>query len=360
MDYQRPDPENGSNGARVEDDFIKPLRPMKSISHRRLPAALPFALAGILVVSSVAFGATIVRNLVLPSASATPVVVGDDDPTEAPTLEITEAPSVEPSVAPTQEPTVAPTAEPSAPAEHVLTLAATVSGNKVKIDWTRYQGEDFAYYKVVRSTDELVSWPLGAGDKLVAAISDIDTLTFTDCPPAGTTVYFQVFAVKNSESGYETLADSNIVSVKMPAATPRPASTCSISLTARLITPTASSGGVNAATVSGTQVKLTWTKYRCDNFNYYGVVRAEGAPTLAIDGLPNLFYTSNQGTLQMIDPDNKNGSAGPLLPGHTYKYRVWAFSEKKGVTAAGQVNPACYVGSILAVSNIVTVTIPAV
>jgi hypothetical protein len=350
MDYQRPDPENGPNGASVEDDFTQPLRPMKGISHRRLPAALPFALAGILVVSSIAFGATVVRNLV-PSASATPVVVGDDDPTEAPTLEITEAPTLEITAAPTQEPTVAPTV---APTQQVLTVAATLSGNKVKVDWTRYQGADFAYYKVVRSTDELVSWPLGAGDKLVAAISDIDTLTFTDCPPAGTTVYFEVFAVKNSESGYATLADSNVVSVKMPAATPRPTSACTISLTAQLITPTASSGGVNAATVSASgQVKLTWTKYRCDHFDYYGVVRAEGTPTLAIGAQPNLFYTQDVNRLTFTD-----GSG--LAPGHTYKYRVWAFSEKKGATANGQVNPACYLGSVLAVSNIVTVTIPAV
>jgi hypothetical protein len=61
---QRPDPEHGSQetqDARIEEDFIGPLTPMKNTSHRRLPAALPFALAGILVVSGLAFGAQLVK-----------------------------------------------------------------------------------------------------------------------------------------------------------------------------------------------------------------------------------------------------------------------------------------------------------
>lgn len=59
MDHQRPDPDHAdspSQGARIEDDFLRPVKPMKSASRRRLPAALPFALAGLLVVTSVAFG----------------------------------------------------------------------------------------------------------------------------------------------------------------------------------------------------------------------------------------------------------------------------------------------------------------
>jgi hypothetical protein len=65
MDYQRPGPDQGQSpfNPRVEDDFVRPLTPMRGVSRRRLPAALPFALAGILVVSSVAFGAAIFANV---------------------------------------------------------------------------------------------------------------------------------------------------------------------------------------------------------------------------------------------------------------------------------------------------------
>jgi hypothetical protein len=87
MDDQRPDHENGpspSTGARIEEDIVRPLKRIVGSSRLRFPAALPFALAGILVVTSVAFGVAFVRNAMIASPNATPVVVGDD-PEETPT-----------------------------------------------------------------------------------------------------------------------------------------------------------------------------------------------------------------------------------------------------------------------------------
>ncbi len=54
MDYQRQDPARGSTSseARVAEDFVRPLKPLRGGPHRRLTAALPFAIAGIFVVSS--------------------------------------------------------------------------------------------------------------------------------------------------------------------------------------------------------------------------------------------------------------------------------------------------------------------
>ena len=71
MDYHRPDPDTGSlpSGARVEDDFVRPLRPMRGGSHLRLPAAMPFAFAAILVVSpsgAYAYGPTTILHLIVP------------------------------------------------------------------------------------------------------------------------------------------------------------------------------------------------------------------------------------------------------------------------------------------------------
>jgi hypothetical protein len=351
---QRPDLDREpSNGARVEDDFIKPLRPAKGIGHRRLPAALPFALAGILVVSSVAFGATVVRSLVA-TPSSTPVVVGDDDPSPDPTIEITEAPPTEAPAteAPaTQEPTAEPTAEPSqGPAEHVLTLVSTRDGGKVKLEWSRYTGEDFAYYKVVRSTNEEVSWPLGDGDKLVAAISEIDQLSFTDCPPAGTTVFYQVFAVKSSDSGYEVLADSNVVTQVIPAATPKPTANCSIHLNASFEAPAAAL----TPNVVASGVSFSWNKWLCGWGNgwYYGVVRNEtGNPTLPLGSVPGSFYTDNVNQLTGNDWQG-------VEPGHTYYYRVYVFNDNTNAVVDG-VAPACNANTIIAYSNVVKVVIPA-
>jgi hypothetical protein len=99
MDYETPEPENGpapSSGPRVEEDVVRPLKPTAGSSRLRLPAALPFAIAGILVVTSVAFGATFVRNVMTVSPNATSVVVGDEpDPTPTPTA--TPTPTVTPT-----------------------------------------------------------------------------------------------------------------------------------------------------------------------------------------------------------------------------------------------------------------------
>lgn len=227
MDHQTPDPDHGqspSNGARIEGDLVRPLKRIAGSSRLRLPAALPFAIAGILVVSSVAFGAAFVRSIVNPSPSATPVLVGDDDPTDSPSI----APSEAPSLVPTEAPPAAPSeAAPIAPSAGDLALTAVAAPGKVTLTWTRYSGTDFGYYKVVRSTDATAAWPLGAGDTLVAAVDNIDTLTFTDSCGAGTFTY-EVFAVKSSDAGYALLASSNVKTITVSPAssatkTPAPA-----------------------------------------------------------------------------------------------------------------------------------------
>ena len=68
MDNSR-DPDNGPapSSARVEHDIEGPLTRVRGRSIPRLPAALPLALAGILVVASVAFGANVVKTIVNPA-----------------------------------------------------------------------------------------------------------------------------------------------------------------------------------------------------------------------------------------------------------------------------------------------------
>jgi hypothetical protein len=319
MDHQRPDPGQGdSAGARIEEDFVRPVKPMKNLSHRRLPAALPIAIAGLLVVTSVAFGARVISTIAGSSQpNATPVVIDDQpeasgDPTDGvvePTDEIV-------------EPTEAP-----APVE--MTLTATLTGTKVALAWSAYQGADFAYYKVVRSPDETVSWPLGENDKLIAAISDPTKLAMTDAAPLGSTFFYRVFAVKSSAEGYAVLGATNVATIKTPQATPEPVNTCAMSLSAKV--------------VEGT-VKLTWTKYECDHFQYYLVLRSRTHSTpdgpLPHEGTEVLAEIGAINQLTFVDDS--------VVPGATYYYRILAWNSEV----------FCEGGTVLARTNVVKVTIP--
>jgi hypothetical protein len=442
MDHHRPDRDYRSSptGGRVEDDFVRPLTPIRGTSHRRLPAALPFAIAAIFVVSSVAFGATVIRNIVAPSPSASAVLVGDDNPTDEPTLEPTDAPTDAPVDGPVGAPTDAPTTAPTA---GQLMINVQVLPGKAQVSWSAYTGADFAYYKVVRSSDGTAAWPLGGGDTLVAAIDNKATLTFLDCSGPGTFTY-RVFAVTSSDSGYAVLASSDDKTVTVaPATTKAPSQPvtnpadlgvlhatdngdgtytfswnaytggiafsyykldgqpypntpgyvengghywayASASTTSTTIPVSPGTWNINVEAVyypdgaragaktsvlkltvaphtappvlsltlnyylAGDNAHLYWNKYTGPNFKYYGLVRTEGStqPVLTLGSTPQ-FYFDNVNTLFYADTTH-------LIPGHTYHYRVYAYTDQ----AFSSLVPACTVGTILAVSNVIDVTVP--
>ena len=303
MDDQRPDPKDGSspNSARVEDDIVRTLRPRKNPSRLRLPAALPFAIAGILVVSSIAFGANVMSSIVTPNPSATPVVVGDDDPTDAPTLVPTDAPTLGPTEAPiavvtdaptevpTAVPTKAPTAVPTkaptkaptktnppattrtAPPIASMTLTAVPSGKIVNLTWSKYAGEYFKYYGIVRS--ESVPQPtLELGTVPYLYFDNINTLTATDTTKAGHTYHYRAYAftdetfaagnvIPNCQAN-TILAVSNIVDVVIPAASPTPV----------VSSPTTQDLGALAVNDTLAGVTFSWTAYTGGSFNFYKLV----------------------------------------------------------------------------------------
>jgi hypothetical protein len=334
MEENGPDKQYGypeSRRARVEDDFMQQLTPIKGTSYRRLSAALPMAVVAVLVVATVAFGATVVRPLVVgPNPSATPVNVGDEqpDPEDSPSISDKQPDPTASESIPDPEPT-----KPATPVPDDLKLTAKLSGTKVVLTWTAYAGADFAYYKVVRSSDKTASWPLGEGDALAAAISDRGTLTFTDCPPTGKTWSYQVFAVKSTDGGFVVLQATNLVTIAVPAPTPKPTSK-----------PTANCGIKLSASYKSGHVHLSWTKYPCSNFQYYVVGRSETNPKpdfpLPHEGVSPMVEIDSVGTLSWNDYDVK--------PGHTYYYRLMAWNSSS----------YCEGGTVLAKSNIVAVTIP--
>lgn len=333
MGHLTHEPDHGEvppKSARVEDDFESHLSPTRTARNRRLSASLPFAVLSILVVATVAFGATVIRPMVVaPRSSATPVVVGDD-PTVAPPV----APTGAPTAAPTAKPTTAPPAKPTAAptAADAMNLTARLDGRKVVLTWTAYHGEDFAYYKVVRSSNKAASWPLGDGDSLDAAISDKTTLTFTDSPTAGKTWSYEVFAVKPLGAGYVVLNSTNLVTISVPASpkpTPRPTPSCGISL---------------SATVKSGHVQLKWTKYGCDLFEDYVVVRSETNPKLDVP----LPHEGTDPMTEIGDINQLTWTDHDVQRGHTYYYRVMVWNSKN----------FCNGGTVLAKSGVVKVTVP--
>jgi outer membrane biosynthesis protein TonB len=225
-------------------------------------AAVPSALGAVLVIGAVALGGTVVRPMsdqVGHSPNEKPAQVevekekpatdkpakekpADSKPADKehdPALKHREKPvkhepakDPKPETAPEQkeqpkeEPKPAPKPQPKetakpkpAPKETVkpkpvsttLDLWTGMHDGKLKVAWSAYEGDGFSYYKLVRSTDAAAAWPTGAGDELVAAVSDRWATKVKDGgAPCDTEVYYRVFAVKATDHGYQVLASSPV------------------------------------------------------------------------------------------------------------------------------------------------------
>jgi hypothetical protein len=318
------------------------------------------------VVSSIAFGATVVRSIVTPTSSATPVMVGDDETpapalsptagptttrTAAPTTAVTEAPTEEPTTAaPTHEPTRAPVKtsepvekpDPTANAADLGALRVTDNGTQFTFCWDAYTGgTEFSYYKVsgVPYPDQPGYAETGVYWDYVGPGTASITIPVKPGKIQPGTWNVNVEAIYYPDGVRTALARTSAIKLKVAGGPAGPTAPPVASLTL-----TVDSVGPNTLSAAG--VHLSWTKYAGSYFSYYGIVRSEGAPTLAVGEVPSLFYTDNISNLSFTDTSAR--------PGHTYRYKLWAFSER----TFGNVVPNCAVGTILAVSNTVEVAIP--
>ncbi len=261
-------------------------------SGRRLGVSMPGAIAGAFLVAALAFGAALRPDGAAPTGAGheggDAAVVdegtsgsalghgepdwrgewtkdaytgGDAEPGEEPVDEKPDAeePTDEPKhEEPTDEPKhEEPTTAPK-PALETLGVTLRLDGSKVVIDWTACDPAGFRYYKVVRSTNEGVTWPLGIGDSLVGAVEDMGKTIMVDAKaPAGKKVYYKVFGVISR--------DGKLV---VACATP-----------AKAITTKPAPDGGDAGTL-GIEVgiveghpKIRWSECLAD-FDYYKVVRS--------------------------------------------------------------------------------------
>jgi hypothetical protein len=233
-----------------------------------------------------------------------------------------------------------------------LNLEAASFTGKVKLTWSKYQGEGFSYYKVVRSTDATVSWPTGPGDTLIHWSHDKYENFFKDYPPCGTTFFYRVFAVTSGSSGYQVLAASNAVQGtagcdgQTPAPTPTPAPPTPAPPTPAPPTPAPPTPAppapmaLSVALVDG-GVDVDWAPCSTAGFTGYQVVRSMTNP--------DPWYPLNAGTELVASIGNANISSlvdTNVSTGQTWTYRV--------VCMANTGNGAFMAGFTAAVS----VTIP--
>jgi hypothetical protein len=100
-----------------------------------------------------------------------------------------------------------------------MEIGLGLDGAAVVVEWSRCEADGFKYYKIVRSTNESVSWPLGDGDTLVAVREDASANRLVDYgADAGRTHYYRVFGV-----GYAgILCRTTTKSIKTPEPEPQP------------------------------------------------------------------------------------------------------------------------------------------
>jgi hypothetical protein len=207
--------------------------------------------------------------------------------------------------------------------------------------WAAYKGgKDYDYYKLSGVTyPSKPGYVENGGQYWDGGCVDPGTTSVTVSVSAGTW-NFNVEAVKLGDSAV-AVARTRVYKLAVAAHTAPPV----VSLT--LSTKVNADGSVD----------LTWSKYTGTDFGWYGIVRIDGAgtPTLKAGQDPKVYF-DNKGTTSYTD--DGTGALGKLTPGNTYSYRVYAYTEAT-LGYVGDVMPACQVGTILGVSNVKTVTIPA-
>jgi len=308
----------------------------------RIARSLPGAAAGTLIVAAIAFGAVLRPTLLTPQGA------GGDDASRSALM--TEADGSEPDAKDggstgemdgdheldgmpaeeldgdaTDEPTDAPDepkpTEPAEPAVESIDLALHLRDGYVKVDWSACEVDGFRYYKVIRSADERPTWPLGEGDKLIAAVEDAGTTLIADGDlPLGTKLFYRVFAIHEHNGELTVACQSPVRGLAVPAATPKPEPKPEPEPE-----PTDKPSASLALSVSIKEGKpyVDWSECRGD-FDYYKVVRSTDSTVTWPNG-------ENDSLAAAVGPDGKTAVwDGEATPGKKVWYRVFCVREAEG------------------------------
>ena len=359
--------------ASASPEEVDPPQPIRPRAFRtRLTASVPGAVAGVFLVCALAFGATLQTHVppvapaegtganpavdgtsgsstladhesfdrdepgvgdhpgsdIQPRAEGTgdpgtpiaePTPSAEPTPTDTPrAAEPTARPTEKPEPKATAKPEPTPTEKPATTEPPALGLTVAVKDGAIDLGWSACTLDGADYYKIVRSTDERITWPAGDGDTLIAAIEPGGpTAARDEHAPVGSKVWYRVFCVRHTADGYRVLTASPVRGVTTPAEAPAPSPhMCGLSLEVGL---------------DGGHAVLHWTACTSDQFSHYRIVRTIGDTSTVVAEL------ESQTTNTWVDESVETGG--------TYAYQVQA----KGVIDGSYV--------LLGSTDVVAVTI---
>ncbi|MCI0346880.1 MAG: hypothetical protein L0221_15790, partial [Chloroflexi bacterium] len=209
-----------------------------------------------------------------------------------------------------------------------MELGLALDGSAVVIEWSTCEADAFAYYKIVRSTNESVSWPLGDGDTLVAVREDRNAGRLVDYgAKAGRTHFYRVFGVGGDKAILcRTTTGSIATSEPEPEAEPKP-------------DPKPTGFVLDAFIAEGHPV-LKWGSCGDVEFAKFKIVRSKDSTVTFPTG-------DNDSLIGAVGPDDHKFWDMDAPSGKTLYYRVFCVKSTDG----GYV--------VVAASNVDKVTTPA-
>jgi hypothetical protein len=343
------DPEGTTDGVELLEDHTTALS--RGGATRRLGVSLPGAVAGAFLITALAFGAALG-----PTANRTPAengtgetAVQQDDTTAAtPATDSSEskdepgevvkpvkpdsgtttkpdgdepadgpkddgASTDEPKDEPADEPRDEPADEPK-PDVLGISLSLKLDGAKVIVDWSACEADDFVAYKVIRSTDEKVTYPRGDNDTLVGAIESQSTTAMADAAPGGKKLWYRVFGVVEWAGNPYTIAcASDVKGIATPEPQPDPKPTPEPEPDGKVL-------GLTVGIEDG-HPWVDWTSCEVDGFDAYKVVRSADSTATYPAG-------DNDVVIAAVGPDGKTAVWDKEAPGgKKLWYRVFCIDK---------------------------------
>jgi hypothetical protein len=272
------DERNHSDHEPYEADTVRPVGPTVTRDGtagrgRPIGLSLPGAIAGVLLVSALAFGAGGMLPTGDSKPDATPKAGAGEPATPKPApdggikaggdmAEPTDKADPTPKTEATPKPNLT---DPPLEIERIE-LTAKAGDDKVVLEWSACDPDGFAAWKVVRSTNEGVSWPKGEGDSLVAAIGEQGTRRAVDTDaPKGKKLWYRVFGLVEHDGGLAVACKSTIDTAFIEKPAPEPT-----------VKPDAEPGTLSLSlALKADHPYLDWSACSSDRFDLYKVLRSK-------------------------------------------------------------------------------------
>ena len=334
------DPEGTTDGVELIEDRTTPVPGTGAV--RRLGVSLPGAVAGAFLVTALAFGAALgpAANRAPGEDGTSETAAQQDDTTSAKPVtddggESKDEPGedvkpVEPDSGATTKPdedeqadepkndgasTDGPKDEPKdepepKPDVRGISLSLKLDGSQVIVDWSACAADNFVAYKVIRSTDEKVTYPRGDNDKLVGAIENRATTAMADAAPGGEKLWYRVFGVVEWAGNPYTIAcASDVKGIATPEPKPDPKPTPEPERDGKVL-------GLTVGLEDG-HPWVDWTSCEVDDFDAYKVVRSKDSTVTYPAG-------DNDVVIAAVGPDGKTSVWDKEAPGgKNLWYRVF-------------------------------------